>query len=223
MPIDKEAMRRKFPARRQGVKRGHGSKAAIEAIRRDYEAKRAELGAKAPVFKRGIAFYGVLVIGLMLVGGLVLSVAGKGGKAQVSKAQIQARKSMDALAVALGRYRFHVGDYPATAEGLEALAAITPQKRGWFGPYTTKIVKDPWGHDYVYERREDGGHPVLYSRGPDGRMGTTDDIMPEQELFDRPFRDTTWTNHWVPYQLRGIVVAPDEKTKRAIQEEVGKY
>ena len=222
MAIDYSEMRKKFPVRK-GVGKGKSNKAAVEAIRREYEAKRAELGSGAPTFKKGIVFYAVLVIGLMLLGGLVLSATGRGGPARVSKAQVQARKSMDALSIALGRYRFHLGDYPTTAEGLEALAAITPQKTGWFGPYTTKIVKDPWGHDYVYERRAEGGHPVLYSRGPDGRMGTTDDIMPDQALFDEPFRDTTWTNHWVPYQLRGIVLAPDERTKKAIQEEVRKY
>ena len=51
----------------------------------------------------------------------------------------------------------------------------------------------------------------------------TDDVLPDQSLFDKPFRDTTWTNHWVPYQYRGILVAPDEKTRKAWQEEVRKY
>jgi len=63
----------------------------------------------------------------------------------------------------------------------------------------------------------------LYSKGPDGRAGTTDDVLPDQDLFDKPFRDTTWTNHWVPYQYRGILVAPDEKTKKAWAEEIKKY
>ena len=84
-------------------------------------------------------------------------------------------------------------------------------------------MPDPWGHAYVYEEREGGGHPVLYSKGPDGRAGTTDDILPEQNMFDMPFRDTTWTNHWVPYQFRGILVAPDETTKKAWEEEIKKY
>lgn len=227
--VNVEALRRKFkpkkgPAARAGGKSGKPSKAAIkEAIRREFAEKKANLTGGAPEFKRGFVFYSVIIIGLLILGSLVLSVTGRGGRPEISKAQIQARKSMDALAVALGRYRFHVGDYPSTAEGLEALAAITPKKKGWFGPYTTKIVPDPWGKPYVYETREEGGHPVLYSCGPDRRMGTTDDVMPDQNLFDEPFRDTTWTNHWVPYQLRGIVVAPDAATKRKIEEEVKKY
>ena len=222
MKTDYSELRKKFPAKKD-AKAVKSNKQAIEAIRREYERKRAELGGGAPVIRRGIVFYAVIVIGLMILGGLVLSVLGKGGPRRVSKAAIQSRSSMDALAVALGRYKFHVGEYPSTEEGLEALAAITPGKKGWFGPYTSKIVKDPWGHDYVYETRPEGGHPVLFSCGPDGKMGTTDDVMPDQALFEQAFRDTTWTNHWVPYQLRGIVLAPDEATKRKIQKEVKQY
>ena len=101
--------------------------------------------------------------------------------------------------------------------------ALRPGLKGWFGPYVKKVVPDPWGREYVYETRKDGGHPVLYSKGPDGRAGTTDDVLPEQQAFDEPFRDTSWTNGWAPYRLRGIVVAPDEETKRRVQEEMERY
>ena len=219
--VDYAALRKKFPNRDP---KKAANKAAIKAIAREYERKRADLGlGSAPRFRRGIVFYAVVVIGLMMLGALVLSATGKGGRGEINLKQLQARKSMDALAEALGRYRFHVGEYPGDAEGLKALEAITPGKKGWFGPYVKKVVNDPWGQPYVYGVREEGGYPILYSKGPDGRMGTTDDVMPNFELFEKPFRDTTWTNHWVPYQLRGIVVAPDERTKKAIEEEVRKY
>ena len=215
--VDYNKLRKKFPNKDP---KKSGNKAAIKAIAREYELKRAALQGKAPVFRKGVVFYAVVIIGLMIVGSLVLSVAGKGGRARNDVNQLNARKSMDALAVALGRYRFHCGDYPSDQEGLAALAAITPQKKGWAGPYVKKIVDDPWGHPYVYGVRRDGGHPILFSNGPDGKMGTTDDVMPDQSLFERPFEDTSWTNRWMPYQLRGIVVAPNEQAKKAIQEEV---
>ena len=82
---------------------------------------------------------------------------------------------------------------------------------------------NPWGNAYVYETRPEGGHPILYSKGPDGRAGTTDDVLPDQDTFEEPFRDTSWTNGWAPYRLRGIVVAPDEETKRRVQEEMKEY
>lgn len=216
-------LRKKFPAKAGAMQdsvREH--KAKIKAIAREYEQKKAELTKGRPAFKRGIMYYAVIILGLMMVGGLVLSSLGKGGRKRIERSQIMVDRSMDNLAIALGRYKFHVGEYPAAKEGLEALAAITPKKPGWDGPYIKKVVKDPWGHDYVYDLRPDGS-PVLYSKGPDGRAGTTDDVLPKQELFTEAFRDTTWTNHWVPYQWRGILVAPDEETKRAWQEEIKKF
>ena len=157
---------------------------------------------------------------------MVVSAARNGvgfGKARIERKPLQAKQSMRALSVALGRYKFHVGEYPSTSEGLHALAAKAWRKQGWDGPYVNHIVDDPWGNPYVYETRPEGGHPVLYSKGPDGRAGTTDDVLPDQEAFEEPFKDSSWTNGWAPYRLRGIVVAPDEETKRRVQEEMKQY
>ncbi|MBP5285530.1 MAG: DUF4982 domain-containing protein, partial [Kiritimatiellae bacterium] len=191
--------------------------AAIKAIAREYEQKKAELGMRAPEMKKGVVFYAVVILALAILGSLVLSVAGKGGPARKSKAAIQARQSLDALALAAGRYRYHVGRYP---DSLEALVAITPQIKGWNGPYVKKIVPDPWGGEYVYANNGESEKPALYSKGPDSRAGTTDDLLADAKLFDEPFRDTSWTKGWMPYQLRGYVVAPDAETKAAIEREV---
>jgi len=193
-------------------------------IAREYEQKRAELGLNGPKFKRTPLYYMILILIMIVIASAFIGVmtgAVPLGKRRISKADIQARKSIDALALACGRYKFHVGRYPTEEEGLEELARIRPTLKGWFGPYIKKVVPDPWGHAYVYG--VDGERAYLYSKGPDGRAGTGDDILPAPELFEEPFRDTTWTNHWVPYQYRGILVAPDERTKKAWQEEVRKY
>ena len=233
----KKKFRPKRPAAGETAAPMHrkSTKAAVKAIAREYEMKKAALqGSGAPVLRRGPLFYAVVIFGLVLVGALVLS-ASKGdlslGKKRIERSDLMARKAMDSLSVALGRYKFHVGAYPTTEEGLEVLAYRRPeeirkirrQHPGWDGPYVNHIVKDPWGHDYVYETRAEGGHPILYSRGPDGRMGTTDDVMPDQASFDAPFRDTTGTNNWAPCELRGIVVAPDEATKRRVEADMKKY
>ena len=220
--VDYESLRKKFPAKKPVAGR-KANKAAVKAIAREYEMKKAELAGGAPVMKKGIVFYGVVIIGLLLVGSLVLSATGKGGREAILRKPLQAQKSMRALTLALGRYKFHVGEYPSNEEGLNVLALKAFRKKGWDGPYINHVVPDPWGNDYVYETRPEGGHPILYSKGPDGRAGTTDDVMPEQAQFDEPFRDTTWTNGWAPYRLRGIVVAPDEETKRRVQEEMKQY
>jgi general secretion pathway protein G len=220
--IDYNAMRKKFPVKK-GMSKRKSSKAAVKAIAREYEMKKARLTGGAPVLKKGFVFYTVVIIGLLMLGGMVLSVCGKGGRTPIPLKPMQARKSMDSLAIALGRFKFHTGAYPTTAEGLAALAAKSFTRKGWDGPYINHVVPDPWGNDYVYETRPEGGHPILYSKGADGRAGTTDDVLPEQEQFEIPFRDTGWTNGWAPYRLRGIVVAPDEETKRRVQEEMKQY
>ena len=239
--VDYNELKRKFKAKKPvGGADGSpmhrkSSKAAVKAIAREYEMKKAELqGSGAPTLRRGPLFYLAVIAGLMVVGGLVLSVSKGGlalGKARIERKPLQARKSMDALSVALGRYKFHVGEYPTTEEGLKAMAYRRPEEirrirakhPGWDGPYVNHIVKDPWGREYVYETRPEGGNPILYSKGPDGRAGTTDDVMPEQLSFEAPFRDTSWTNGWAPCELRGIVVAPDAETKRRVQDEMKKY
>lgn len=224
--VDYNELRKKFRPKKETAEqaaRRRTTRAAVKAIAREYEMKKAALEGGAPVLKKGVGFYAVVVIGLLIVGSMVLSVCGKGGRAPIPRKPLQAQKSMRALTLALGRYKFHVGDYPTTEEGLEVLALKSFRKKGWDGPYVNHIVPDPWGNAYVYETRPEGGHPVLYSKGPDGRAGTTDDVLPEQAAFDEPFRDTSWTNGWAPYRLRGIVVAPDEETRQRVQEEMRNY
>jgi len=225
--VDYNEMRKKFKAKdpKKAGQRAE-TKAAVKRIAREYEQKRAELGLDAPKFRRTPVYYMILVLVMIMIAAAFIGVMTGTvslGKRPISKADIDVRKSIDALAQACGRYKFHVGRYPTEEEGLEELARLRPGLKGWFGPYVRKIVSDPWGHAYVYGEGGANGHPVLYSKGPDGRAGTTDDVLPEQSLFEEPFRDTTWTNHWVPYQYRGILVAPDEATKKAWQEEVKKY
>ena len=236
--VDYNELRRKFQAKKpvaDGKDPMHrkSSKAAVKAIAREYEMKKAELqGSGAPTIKRGPVFYLALIAILAIVGGLVLSRGDLSlGKKRIERKPLMARKAMDSLSVALGRYKFHVGEYPTNEEGLKVLAYRRPEEirvirrahKGWDGPYVNHIVNDPWGNEYVYETRPEGGHPILYSKGPDGRAGTTDDVMPDQLSFDAAFRDTTWTNNWAPAELRGVVVAPDEETKNRVQNEMKKY
>ena len=237
--IDYNELRKKFQAKKPVVNDGKdpmhrkSSKAAVRAIAREYEMKKAELqGSGAPTMKRGPVFYLMVIIGLMIIGTMVLSRGDLSfGKKRIERKPLQARKAMDSLSVALGRYKFHVGEYPTNEEGLEVLAYRRPEEirkirkahPNWDGPYVNHIVDDPWGHPYVYETRPEGGHPVLYSRGPDGRIGTTDDVLPDQLSFEKAFTDTSWTNGWAPAELRGVVVAPDEETKRRVQNEMKKY
>lgn len=234
--VDYSELRKKFRAKnpKLGEKR-RKKNLAIKNIAREYERKRAELSGGPPVFTKGPAFYVLIVLLLVVIGSIVVPGIMSGsltmGKKRIERNQLNARKAMTSLSIALGRYRFHVGEYPTDEEGLAVLAFRKPKEiyrirkahPGWDGPYVNHIVKDPWGNDYFYARRPEGGEPILYSCGPDGRAGSTDDILPDVLDFNAAFRDTSWTNHWAPCELRGIVVAPNEDTKLRVQEQMKEF
>lgn len=212
--VDYTSLKKKFP-NRDATKKERKKK--IKAISVEFKAKRAELAMSAPpLMKKGLVFYAVIIAGLAILGSLILSASGKGGRKFISKAKIDSEKSVNALAVALGRYRYHTGFYPTTREGLQQLAAILPHVKGWNGPYIRRVVKDPWGNDYVYVCKGQTEDPSLFSKGPDGLEGTADDILPEKDAFDRPFRDLSWLEGWMPHNLRGYVLVKDDTEKKSV-------
>lgn len=216
--VDYEKLRRKFPGKDPARRK---KTAAIKAIAREYERKKAELGARAPDVRRGFPYYMAIIIGMMLVGGLVGSAIFKRGGIDIGQRNMKkAVESVHSLAVALGRYRYHVGKFPSTEEGLEQLASKSVVARGWNGPYVKQVNLDPWKNEYVYVYNGESEPPTLYSKGPDGAAGTTDDVIANRADFDAAFRDTSWTKNWVPMHLRDIVVAQTEKQKRELQAEV---
>ena len=234
--VDYSELKKKFKAKNPnfGEKR-RKKNLAIKKIAREYELKKAEITGGPPLFTKGPAFYVLAILLLVVIGSVIVPGILNGnltmGKKRIERNQLLARKAMTSLSIALGRYRFHVGEYPTDKEGLQVLSFRKPDEirrirkihPGWDGPYVNHIVKDPWGHDYFYARRPAGGTPILYSCGPDGRAGSTDDILPDRLDFDAAFRDTSWTNHWAPCELRGVVVAPDEATKRRVQNDMKAY
>jgi general secretion pathway protein G len=77
-------------------------------------------------------------------------------------------------------YRLHVGSYPQSQQGLEALIAAPPELPNpakWRGPYIQKpmIPLDPWDHPYQYELLGPGQYRI-WSWGGDGVDGTDDDV-----------------------------------------------
>lgn len=87
------------------------------------------------------------------------------------------------LEAPLMSYRSHLGDYPSTEEGLRALVSAPDGKSDrWRGPYVRsmngKLPSDPWGEPYQY-RYPGFKNPEsydLFSKGPDRKANTADDI-----------------------------------------------
>lgn len=83
------------------------------------------------------------------------------------------------LGTALDAFEVDTGRYPTSDEGLKALMEAPGNAKDWKGPYLKRpVLNDPWGNPYIY--RSPGSHNAsgydLYSYGPDGQEGGTDDI-----------------------------------------------
>jgi len=120
----------------------------------------------------------VLAIIGMLVGLAVTNVGSIFSSSQTDVTRLFVKNSLQAP---LSVYKIHMGDYPPTADGLQAL--ITPPSNKadrWRGPYLqeSKIPTDPWGEPYQYRYPgvKNKNSYDLWSKGPDHTDGTDDDI-----------------------------------------------
>ena len=125
--------------------------------------------------ERGFSLIELIVVLVIL--GLLATVVGPQvmrrlaqGKAEIAKLQV------DQFEGAIGLFRFDVGRYPTTAEGLEALIRDAGIEN-WSGPYLEKstVPKDPWGREYEYRSPGQHGDYDLWSHGADGTTGGEDD------------------------------------------------
>ena len=133
------------------------------------------------LLRRGFTLLEIMIalaiLGL-LVGLAVTNLDTIFGGAQTKTAELFVRES---IKLPLTSFRIKMGDYPSTAEGLQALITAPASKADqWAGPYfaDSKIPVDPWGEPYVY--RYPGVHNKtgydIFSKGPDKIEGTADDI-----------------------------------------------
>ena len=220
-PVDKNGLTRK---ERQ---------AKIRQIVREHDRALAEMGSR-PHLPAGSPAFIIMVVAVMaVIGGAVIQAAGKGGggKALDDRQTGMAKRSLAAVAEALGRFKYHCGVYPSVEEGgIAALAEKSGRHPGWMGPYIRgslnparwrEVAIDPWKRPYVYEPPAEGdtnGVPVLLSIGKDGIRGTDDDIYPDPALFKKASEDTAWANDWVPFPKRGYIVVSKEEKERELRE-----
>ena len=121
----------------------------------------------------------VLAIAGMIIGLAVTQLGGAFSGAQKNVAEMFVTSS---IKLPLEQYRMHMGNYPTTAEGLQALITAPADKADrWRGPYIEggrdKLI-DPWKEPYQYRFpgiRNPAGYDI-WSKGPDMQDGTPDDI-----------------------------------------------
>jgi general secretion pathway protein G len=120
----------------------------------------------------------VLAILGLLIGVLLTNVGGNLSRGQEDAARIFVNTTMKAPLTA---YRIDFGDYPSTAEGLQALIEPPPGKEGRWRGYVegSRLPLDPVGRTLrsivtpvpAIPRGYD-----LFSKGPDRTADTADDI-----------------------------------------------
>lgn len=100
------------------------------------------------------------------------------GKASKDTAEIFIKTTAE---TALMTYKVHMGTYPTSAQGLQALV-VAPDggNTRWSGPYIKggKVPEDPWKrpYQYRYPGTKNTGSYDLFSLGEDGQEGTADDV-----------------------------------------------
>lgn len=83
-----------------------------------------------------------------------------------------ARERTHKLANDVQRYWFVTNEYPSEKEGLRAL--VSPPQGD---PILDAVPRDPWGREFAYRRPGITGNEFdVYSLGPDGEPGTSDDV-----------------------------------------------
>jgi general secretion pathway protein G len=79
-----------------------------------------------------------------------------------------AKTEVENLSSALDLFKYDMGRYPSSQEGLLALLAAPEGSEGWHGPYVKRKANlvDPWGHAFHYLSPGQHGEFDLFSYGP---------------------------------------------------------
>lgn len=130
--------------------------------------------------RRGFTFLEIMFVVVII--GVLLAVAAPKLTGRTVTARIKATEaSMRSVGVALKTYEMHVGSFPSTSQGLQALMdrPNDVDESMWEGPYLDgdEVPKDAWNRPFNYNSPGTRHREYdLWSNGPDGREGTDDDI-----------------------------------------------
>ena len=127
--------------------------------------------------KHTLGFTLIEMLVVLVLMGLLASLVGpklfqKVGSSKIKVAQTQ----IELISSGLDTYRLDVGEYPTTAQGLQALRVAPEGVKDWDGPYLSKQVpNDPWGAPYQYKRPGKETAYALFTLGQDGKEGGEDE------------------------------------------------
>ena len=118
---------------------------------------------------------------VLVIIGMILSIVAPNIMGQQEEAALdKARLDIQQLEDAMNMYKLKNKKYPTTEQGLEALVnktTIDPVPRRFpEGGFISKLPEDPWGNPYQLGSPGEMGKIDIFSMGPDGEVGTDDDI-----------------------------------------------
>ncbi len=139
------------------------------------EQRNRKAGSRARAFTL-VELLLVLVILAVLATVVVTKFTGRSEQARVAAA----RTGLTNIETALDAFEVDYGRFPDSLEALmnPPATGTTPRQ-----PYLNKLPVDPWGQPFVYRfpGTHNAGSYDLFSCGPDGREGGTDDITNWQQ------------------------------------------
>lgn len=148
---------------------------------REAERQRAQIGSTPDASLSRRPAFMLLILGVMLVLGILL--VGKASREKLTHPQatiLRTGRHLRALSAALERFHRDCDRYPTTEEGLAALVQ-NPGENNWGGRsgrhYVNIVIPDPWKNNYYYISTNNTF--LLLSLGPDGKLNTEDDVLPE--------------------------------------------
>lgn len=128
-------------------------------------------------YRRAFTLIEILVVVVILA--ILAAVVVPNVISRIKDAKISAAiADIKAFDNAIDQYKLDMGTVPPSLDAL----ITPPNPRGkWNGPYLKNIDHiplDPWGNPYIYKVPGSNGREYdLYSAGPDGQPGTSDDIQ----------------------------------------------
>jgi general secretion pathway protein G len=132
--------------------------------------------------KNSKGFTIVEIMAVLVIIGLLAALVGTRVIKQIERAKVETTKAnLKTLQTAVNQFFMDIGRIPTQEEGLEALinppAGIENYDPGGYLEQT-KIPKDGWKHDFLYEVAPESGKPFdIRSAGPDGELYTEDDLV----------------------------------------------
>ena len=140
--------------------------------------------------RRGLTLLELMIVLIILVG--LMAIVGPRLLGSQQKADIRTTEAqIGNLSSALKMYVVDMKTFPPTEEGLQVLLSPPEDERlarKWAGPYIdgNQLPLDPWGSEFQYEyepaeaasdsTQPQANFPRIFSAGPDGQLGTDDDI-----------------------------------------------